>query len=125
MMSAGGLLLPPAADITPKMLTAALVPKRLTTIDGNLRVETGASFARNFISHPPPAFMPVHGNVGADNCSSLAVVDVIFGGNVSIQNCTGGPQIVDDSQIGGNFACSNNSGGCFLRSSIVNGNVQI
>jgi hypothetical protein len=56
------------------------------------------------------------------------MASVKVGGNVDTMNCTIAnlPAIgVSDVKIAGNFSCSNNSGGCVLAFSSVEGNVKI
>jgi hypothetical protein len=95
---------------------------QVTTIDGNLRVETGATFGFASIGHP--SSMIVHGNVNADKCNNASLYLVKVDGNVSIQSCTT-RIFVGNTQIAGNFDCSHNSAGCELENSTVTGNVQI
>jgi hypothetical protein len=90
----------------------------LTTIEGDLRAEAGASLSGTGIE--------VLGNVGADNCGGPNLEEIHVGGNYYIRNCTGGNVVVVvRTQIGGNFDCSNNSVPCEFDDNTVKGNVQI
>jgi hypothetical protein len=91
-----------------------------STINGNVSVGTGATF---FVLSPST----IDGNVRADQCSSVessSVPGAMVGGNVQIQNCTLDGRVIG-FEIGGNFACNGNSGGCIAVGDNIKGNVQI
>jgi hypothetical protein len=94
-----------------------------STIDGNLRAGTGA-ILDVFVSSGFTS--TIDGNIVADQCSAVELVPAIVGGNVSIQNCTGGQFVgYSDAEIAGNFTCNDNSIECDALAGNVKGNVQI
>jgi hypothetical protein len=93
-----------------------------STIDGNVQVGVGASLSTS----EPFGVLTIAGNLNADQCSSVGLVNPIVDGNVRISNCTGPfENEYIGGEIGGNFDCSGNSAGCILQFGKVNGNVMI
>jgi hypothetical protein len=93
-----------------------------STIDGNVHVEVGASF----FTSEPRGVLTIAGNLNADQCSSVSLVEAIVDGNVRISNCTGPAESEYlQGEIGGNFDCSGNFAGCILQLANVKGNAMI
>jgi len=75
----------------------------------------------------------IAGNVQGNNCGVVALINVTVGGNVQIGNCRGTNTypygvVVDESTIGGDFQCQNNTVAeyaCVLLLSHIIGNVQV
>jgi len=75
----------------------------------------------------------VAGNVQGNNCGFVGLINVTVGGNVQIGNCRGNSTypfavFVEESTIGGDFQCQNNTVAqyaCALFLSHIIGNVQV
>ena len=75
----------------------------------------------------------VTGNVQGNNCGFVGLADVTVGGNVAIGNCRGTNAypyavLVEESTIGGDFQCHNNTAAqysCVLLLGHIIGNVQV
>jgi len=100
------------------------------TVTGNVGVGTGALLN---VSPASGQTVKINGNLTADQCNSAALATegvaavILIGGNVMIQNCTGGtvgyagPGIT----IGGNFVCVGNPLTCVADDGVVNGNLTV
>jgi hypothetical protein len=75
----------------------------------------------------------ITGNVQGNNCAFVGLINVTVGGNVQIGNCRGTSNdpyavVVEESTIGGDFQCQNNTVAqysCVLFLSHIIGNVQV
>ncbi len=98
------------------------------TVNGNVRVGTGASLR---VEPPPGRPVTINGNLTADQCNFVVLVPfsvpfmvISVAGNVNLQNC-GLNNEVDFVTIAGNFVCANNPLGCGARGSVVQGNLTV
>jgi predicted acyltransferase (DUF342 family) len=91
-----------------------------STIVGNVSVGTGASLIAS------EGFLTIDGNLAANQCHLVNLAGEprpIIGGNVQIQFCTEGADVIT-SNIGGNLTC-NNSSECTIGGNKINGNVEV
>jgi len=100
------------------------------TVTGNVGVGTGALLN---VTPASGQTVEINGNLTADQCNSvdlapaLSAAVILIGGNVTIQNCTGGtvgyagPGIT----IGGNFVCADNPPTCVADDGVVHGNLTV
>ena len=101
------------------------------TVTGNVGVGTGALLN---VTPASGQTVEINGNLTADQCNSvdlapaLSAAVILIGGNVTIQNCTGGtvgyagPGIT----IGGNFVCADDpQTTCVADDGVVHGNLTV
>lgn len=101
------------------------------TVTGNVGVGTGALLN---VTPASGQTVEINGNLTADQCNSvdlapaLSAAVILIGGNVTIQNCTGGtvgyagPGIT----IGGNFVCADDpQTTCVADDGVVRGNLSV
>jgi hypothetical protein len=64
----------------------------------------------------------ISGNVQGNNCTFVLLDQSVVGGNVQIGNCAQGGE-VNNSVVGGDLQCYNNTGRCAVEVSTILGNV--